>query len=214
MTARTVKPNRRKRPRQTRSVATVDAILSAAAHVFEEHGFARASVNAVAARAGVSVGSLYQYFPSKEAVIVAMIERHTEATLAELESAFAQVGELPLEAAVRFVVASMVDAHRSGLNRLLARELDELGRLDGVQRAIDERAGRAVARFLSARQAELQVPDLEFASFLLVRSVDLLTHAAISDRPESLEDGRLVNELSRLVLGYLRFRRADGAPVR
>ncbi|MFL9506838.1 TetR/AcrR family transcriptional regulator [Acinetobacter baumannii] len=68
-------PDPRKRPRQARSVATFEAILEAAARILESLGFARFNTNAVAELAGVSIGSLYQYFPSKDALIVELIRR-------------------------------------------------------------------------------------------------------------------------------------------
>jgi AcrR family transcriptional regulator len=203
MTSRKIKTQPRKRPRQARASATVEAVLAAAAEVFEGEGFAAANVNKIAARAGVSVGSLYQYYPSKEALLVALIERHTEASLSALEHALAQTRSLPLDAAVRHVVRAMVDAHRAPLHQLLARELDEMGRLDPVQQAIDARAGRAVSAFLSARRRQIRVPDRDFAAFLLVRAVDLLTHAVVADRPRVLAGELLVDELSALVVGYL-----------
>jgi Transcriptional regulator len=68
-------PDPRKRPRQARSVATFEAILEAAARILESLGFAGFNTNAVAELAGVSIGSLYQYFPSKDALIVELIRR-------------------------------------------------------------------------------------------------------------------------------------------
>ncbi|MDC5426709.1 TetR/AcrR family transcriptional regulator [Acinetobacter baumannii] len=68
-------PDPRKRPRQARSVATFEAILEAAARILETLGFAGFNTNAVAELAGVSIGSLYQYFPSKDALIVELIRR-------------------------------------------------------------------------------------------------------------------------------------------
>ncbi|HCV3110351.1 TetR/AcrR family transcriptional regulator [Acinetobacter baumannii] len=68
-------PDPRKRPRQARSVATFEAILETAARILESLGFAGFNTNAVAELAGVSIGSLYQYFPSKDALIVELIRR-------------------------------------------------------------------------------------------------------------------------------------------
>lgn len=68
-------PDPRKRPRQARSVATFEAILEAAARILESLSFAGFNTNAVAELAGVSIGSLYQYFPSKDALIVELIRR-------------------------------------------------------------------------------------------------------------------------------------------
>src|ERR1700722_10162709 len=74
----------RKLPVQSRSSETVNAVLEAAARILERHGFEGYTTNAVAERAGVSIGSLYQYFPSKDAVTVALIERETATLLADI----------------------------------------------------------------------------------------------------------------------------------
>lgn len=74
----------RKTPAQSRAVETVAAVLEAAARILEEQGFAGYTTNAVARRAGVSIGSLYQYFPGKDALTVALIERETATLLADM----------------------------------------------------------------------------------------------------------------------------------
>src|ERR1700727_158166 len=66
----------RKAAKQARAQATVDAIVEAAAQVFESLGYAAATTNRIAERAGVSIGSLYQYFPNKDAILVALARRH------------------------------------------------------------------------------------------------------------------------------------------
>jgi len=66
----------RKTPRQERSRLTVDAILMAAAHILKTEGPERATTNRIAEKAGVSIGSLYQYFPNKEAIVALLRERH------------------------------------------------------------------------------------------------------------------------------------------
>ncbi|PKE28055.1 TetR family transcriptional regulator [Rahnella sp. AA] len=73
--AATRRLNPRKMPSQSRSTHTVEAIIEGAAHILEQHGLKGYTTNAIAARAGVSIGSLYQYFPTKDAVTVALIER-------------------------------------------------------------------------------------------------------------------------------------------
>src|SRR5947207_4379776 len=68
--------NPRRRPRQERSRDTVEAIVEAAAQVFERHGYAAGTTNRIAERAGVSIGSLYQYFPNKDAIVAELARRH------------------------------------------------------------------------------------------------------------------------------------------
>lgn len=74
----------RKQPRQRRSAVTVAAILEAAARILEATGYDGYTTNAVAARAGVSVGSLYQYFPNRDAITRALIEQESGALLADI----------------------------------------------------------------------------------------------------------------------------------
>jgi AcrR family transcriptional regulator len=77
----------RKAPRQARSRATIEAILDAAAHILGERGWAATTTNAVAERAGASIGSLYQYFPNKLALVEAVRRRHFDEVLAMLHAA-------------------------------------------------------------------------------------------------------------------------------
>src|ERR1700678_736820 len=74
----------RKTPGQSRSAVTVAAIIEAAARILETKGFEGYNTNAVAERAGVSIGSLYQYFPNRDAITRALIERETAALLADI----------------------------------------------------------------------------------------------------------------------------------
>mgnify|MGYP003597153915 FL=1 len=68
--------NPRKEPKQSRARVTVEAILEATAHILTEGGYDALTTNHVAKRAGVSIGSLYQYYPSKEALVGELMDRH------------------------------------------------------------------------------------------------------------------------------------------
>ena len=120
----------RKTPRQRRSTATVDAIVEAAARVFAEGGYGRANTNRIAETAGVSIGSLYEYFPNKDAILVAVAERHLAGMMADVEhllvaQAQGQGGRAPLEPLLRSFVAELEPAEfrRNTLRGLLAPEV-------------------------------------------------------------------------------------------
>ena len=107
----------RKSPLQERSRRTVERILDAAARIFHEQGYAGATTNDIAAEAGVSVGSLYQYFPNKDALLVALTKRHIEAATAGLAELLNGMDADPgLDAIIGSVVDFLVEQH----------ELDEL----------------------------------------------------------------------------------------
>lgn len=194
----------RKTPRQRRSAETVEAILTAAAHILENEGFDAATTNRVAVKAGVSIGSLYQYFPNKESLVRALNDRHTREVLALLQKRFAEVREAPLEVSVRAIVQAMVDIHRvnPGLHRVLVNIVPGIGGL-AETKALEDAATALLTQFLKARAAELRTLNPELSAFLLVHAVEALTHAAVLERPDLLKGELFVNEASRMILGYL-----------
>ena len=96
----------RKSPRQERSRRTVERILDAAARIFHEQGYAGATTNDIADEAGVSVGSLYQYFPNKDALLVALTKRHIESTTSQVA---ALLNEMTTDSGFDVVVRTVVD---------------------------------------------------------------------------------------------------------
>src|SRR5215467_9198781 len=110
--ARKLQTNPRKVASQERSRLTVDALLEATARVLIKDGYDRASTNRIAAVAGVSIGSLYQYFPSKEALVAAVVGRHTHELSQVVRNAMFKAGARPIEVGVRELVTAAIDAHR------------------------------------------------------------------------------------------------------
>ena len=201
--------NPRKAASQERSRATVDALIEATARILVREGFDKASTNRIAQQAGVSVGSLYQYYPSKEALVAAVIDRHNRELMARARAASAEVAALPLELAVRKLVATAVDAHRIDpkLHRVLAEQIPRTGRLEKVA-AFNRRYYDWFREYLEDHRNELRATlDLELAAFVCVTSIEALTHTAVLHRPEVLSKeaaATLVDEVTRLVMRYLR----------
>ncbi len=199
----------RKIASQKRSRATVDALVEATARILIKEGFARASTNRIAAAAGVSIGSLYQYFPSKEALVAAVIERHAQELSQVGRDTFLRVASHPIEIAMRQLVAAGINAHRVDpkLHRILDEEVPRTGRLENVD-AVLRNACALLRAYLEAHRSEIDVVDLDLAAFILVTTVEALTHAAVQHRPDVLADekkaGEFVDEVTRLMLRYLR----------
>lgn len=197
----------RKEAIQARSRATVDALIEATARILVREGFDRASTNRIAEEAGVSIGSLYQYYPSKEALVAAVIDRHQQELMQVVRNALAEVSALPLEEGVRRLVAVAIDAHRVNpkLHRVLAEQIPRTGRLKNVE-AFNRETYALFRSYLESRRDEVRAADLDLAAFVCVTSVEALTHTAVLHRPEVLSDkaaGALVEEATRLVLRYL-----------
>ncbi len=193
----------RKQPRQERAKATVDAILRAAAHILRTQGYEACSTNRVALKAGVSIGSLYQYFPSKEALITALAERHAEQTYGRLMLTADQVQGASLPDAVRAFIVAMGEMHEVDpeLHRVLTEQLPRIGGYQEVRR-LTAASASLVRAYLESRRESIRPKDLDLATFLLVTTVEAVTHISGLER-RSPRDPKLVEELTQLVLRYL-----------
>lgn len=188
----------RKQPTQPRAVETVAAILEAAALILEAEGVERFNTNAVAERAGASIGSLYQYFPSKEALLVALMLREKQRFG---EDARAALAEPTGRAALRHFVGAAVrqQFERPELARLL--DIEEEQRPE-ARSAVDGASDFGVTlRAILARpdlprqaEAEVAVHDLG----LLIRTLVDAAGARRADVPRRLEE-----RLAGAVFGYL-----------
>jgi AcrR family transcriptional regulator len=194
----------RKQPRQLRSRETVDSILDATTRVLVKHGFDGLTTNAVAKVAGVSIGSLYQYFPNKEALVAALFERHAEQMRAAVQAELTRVATLPIAEAARAVIELTIQAHRIDpeLHRVLTEQVPRVGRLARL-RELDEISQRMVVALLVARRSELAIRDPDLAAFVLVSTIESIVHRAALLYPERLRDPRLVDEATLVVTRYL-----------
>ena len=166
--------------RQNRSQATVQAILQATARVLCTTGYDRASTNRIAMAAGVSVGSLYQYFPSKEALVAALVEQHVGEMTTLVKAKLAEVAGAPLPVAIRTMVEAMFAAHAVDpkLHKVLIEQVPRVGRLEqvgGVEREVME----LVQVLLEARGRELRRTKFDAVAFVLCQTVEAVTHAAV-----------------------------------
>jgi AcrR family transcriptional regulator len=200
-----IKVESRKAPVQQRSAATVAFVLEAAARILDEAGLEGYNTNAVAARAGISVGSLYQYFPSKEAITAALIEREHQRLVQGMRLVLVETEGLALEAAIGVLLDMLlgVPAAALKLNHMLETEEARLPRTPELARLEleIERLNRAfLARHVdSARCTEQQLDDAACDTIRIVRA--MLDGAAQEGR---LDAPDLRMRLQRTVEGYLK----------
>jgi AcrR family transcriptional regulator len=194
----------RKKPRQERSLATVDAILDATARVLCTTGYDRASTNRIALAAGVSVGSLYQYFPSKEALVAALASRHVAKMTALVRAKLSEVAQEPMSVAVRTIIVAMFEAHavEPKLHKVLIEQVPRIGRLENL-RGLENEVETLVLALLESRRRELRRTSVETMAFLLITVVEAVTHAAVIAEFEPARAQSVVDELTDLVLRYL-----------
>jgi len=206
--ARKPQTSPRKQASQERSRSTVDALVGATTRILVKEGYDQASTNRIAEVAGVSIGSLYQYFPSKEALVAAVIDRHTQELSQVTRSALVRMAARPIEVAAREFVSVAIDAHRVDpkLHAVLTEQIPRVGRLENVEANIRE--GYALVRgYLEAHRDEIDVADPDLAAFVCVTVVEALTHAAVLRRPDLLAGEKaqnFVDDVTHLLARYLR----------
>jgi AcrR family transcriptional regulator len=194
----------RKQPKQARSVATVSAVLEGVAQVLETEGFEKLTTTRVAERAGTSVGTLYQYYPSKDALLVAVVE----AKMAAVDQALSKTFDLPASASLAERVGVMITAlidekkRRPRLNAELARQAPRLEKMRLIARTLD-RAHGMVRALLEAHKDETTVPDTDLTAWLVVHAVNGMIDGALLGSPERLEDPRLADAIIAHVLGAI-----------
>jgi AcrR family transcriptional regulator len=192
----------RKKPVQGRSRATVDAVLVAAAHILEDRGLAGFNTNAVAERAGVSIGSLYQYFPSKDAILVALMEQSLavfSATMAEAIDG-APGDSLGEDLTFMMQMGRVTHLRRPNLVRLLEDEFQRLeGHINKVSSHVAVRA--AMIRLLRRYDNQIRVDSLELASQDLGAIAQSLM--ATAGKRGDADWDKVIERAVRAMLGYL-----------
>lgn len=193
----------RKSPQQERSRATVDAIVEAAARILARGDDAAFTTNHVAERAGVSVGSFYQYFPNKEALLAHLLGQHAQDVAQSVRQAAIESAGGSLQDAVEAAVCGMVAAHVRDrhLPQVIART-ESLGSRSKDQ-ALAARNVAWLSAGLERYRDELAVQDTDRAAHLIIAALEAAIHQALRDNPADLESGRLAPELTRLVVRYL-----------
>jgi AcrR family transcriptional regulator len=197
----------RKRPVQARAQATTDALVDATLQVLVREGYQRLTTTRVAERAGVSVGTLYQYFPDKRSLVTALKVRYFGLMLDAVGHAVSSAAHGPLEHVLRASLAALIDVKRSHLDltKALREPMVELGGQALVHETLSHFAA-LLAPFLLERGAS----DSEAGrrSTLLVAAIEGAISYAVFEEPRWLDEPWLVDELFALAAGYFGVRGA------
>ena len=191
------KPTRR-RAKQARSQQTIEVVLEAAARVLASEGYAGATTNRIAERAGVSVGTIYQYFADKQQIFDALIRREVEG-LVELLQRVAFDPDESMADGLRRVLQLLVEARPDA--PLLYRSLEQVPHALFRRRVTEARGSVIdwVREFLESHREEIRVRDLDVAAFVVVSAVE---GVAINASAE-LYRARVADELTTVFMRYL-----------
>jgi AcrR family transcriptional regulator len=183
----------------------VEVIIQATARVLLKDGFEACSTNRVARAAGVSIGSVYQYFPDKEALVLAVMEQH----LGQLREAVTRrLGELEgasLEVVVREMVRAMLEVKRiqPRLHRVLLEQVPRIGALKRLHE-LNAQYEPLLTTWLEAHREGLGLASPSVAAFVLIAAVEGVLTRVMLERSSWVDEGVLELQLTRLVLSYLR----------
>lgn len=197
----------RKAPTQERAQRTIQAIFEATAQIMESEGEAGLTTNKVAHKAGFSIGTLYQYFPSKEAIILAMSQRERRRVMDEMQTMITRAVQDKRDAqeVVREVVRTLIGSFASGprLRRAMVRMVWRLDHHEHITEALREAAERNALALAQLNDPRLRPPN-PVMMFVATRAVmGAIRSASLEDSP-LLGTREFEDELVRMVWGLMK----------
>jgi AcrR family transcriptional regulator len=188
---------KRRIPRQARASETVALVLEAASQILEQGGLAAFTTNAVAERAGVSIGTLYQYFADKNAVLLALAQQETKRALGDVAQALQGDGDGTAEGRVRAMVRAMVHAFRGRAKARKAVMQAILAQGMGIEMMAP------IASFLAQQPQALPFTLTREQQFVLSRALMGTIRAAVMEEQPFLRSRSFEDEVVRLVVRYV-----------
>ncbi|MDH7803028.1 AcrR family transcriptional regulator [Rhizobium sp. AN70] len=195
------KTTMRKEPRQERSKATVDAVIHAAARILSDHGWAGFTTNRVAETAGVSIGSLYQYFPDKISIVEAVRHRHLEDCLTVMKRMAEQRNALPQF--VEELVTGMIAVHsiHPGLHKVLLDDAPSHEGMNDPNSAFEKEYLGLYSKALAAHMTPGSRAESGTMALIVSDAIDGIIHNAA--RRGELQSPKIKREMIALVEAYL-----------
>jgi AcrR family transcriptional regulator len=196
----------RKQPVQKRSRETVETIYEAAAQIFSHLGYAAATTDKIAERAGVSIGSLYQYFPNKEAIVTGLMARHMQLgqeALVEVIASGIKDG-IDFKRLLSLIIAKLVAFHEKdpGLMRVFLSELTHHQELMRKGKAMTEYFTGMVEMLIRSNPAA-RVKSPKVAAHLVTIAAEALTHEIVCYHYDEFTPEEFVEELTQMLYRYL-----------
>jgi AcrR family transcriptional regulator len=196
--------SRRRKPAQERARVTVEAILDAAVKVLKREGASSITTNRIAHAAGVSIGSVYQYFPDKQAIFVALHERHIHQVERTIRERVRQCAGASLETLIGSLVEGMIEIHNLDpeLSMLLQSEVPH--RADGT-RDFSVRLHDCFQKALASHAKSIGGKmTLDLHAFFLATMLDALGHAVVLRRPPGISLHRAKAGMRKALFAYLK----------
>ena len=197
--------NPRKKPTQERSKNTVAHILTASTQILQSLGLESLTTNKVAQKAGISIGSLYQYFPNKESIISALLERYVQGQFELISKEMAKLEGKDLESTVRALIKVQVESKRKSarFNKFVAETLFRIDGLKHMQK-IDQQIADYLKQFVLPFKNELRQGDFDWMIFNMINIMKVLPVCVIFHPNFEIEDPAYEAELFELIYRYIK----------
>ena len=196
----------RKAPTQERSRATVEAVLAGAVRLFATHGYARTSTNQIARLAGVSVGSLYQYFPNKDAILAALLGRHMAEVERVIDESLVELldPKRPLRDAVGRMLHRFVALHERDplLTRAVEQQVGQMPRLPETRHHAEQEYVATLQRVLEGRR-EVRPGDRQLMARVLFEATETVVAWLAHGRAGDLDRQAALDEAVELICRYV-----------
>lgn len=195
----------KKEPTQERSRETVDVILEAATRIIADGATEKITTQKIAEVAGVSVGSLYQYFPGKDALVLALIRRFVEKNFQSIDKMLLDNENLDLEPLLRVVVDHLIDLEikNQRLGRVIMDLFLRVGDFELLAK-IDTVLEASIQKSIDRLQPKMRSLHPSLSAMLLLNTVRAFLSAVVYRKPEYLKTQEVRDELVRLLLGYVK----------
>lgn len=195
----------RKKPTQSRGRSTVDFIIEATKKIIINEGYEHATTNHIAEVTGVSVGSLYQYFPNKEAIVLALIEETVSLAANRVRTRLRELMDVPLEEAMHEVIRMLLNTYKEN-EFILLRLLHKIPELEEYtqQLAVEKFTHSTNLAFLQQHEHEISVSDLDTALLIIENSIISNINTFIEDNPTNLTEEQFISEMVKLACNYLK----------
>ncbi|MFA5629951.1 MAG: TetR/AcrR family transcriptional regulator [Porticoccaceae bacterium] len=193
----------RKAPRQRRSRSTVESIKQAALELAAQEGFTELNTTQIAERAGVSKGSLYQYFSNREAIFMALFEDATTGMAEVMKALYLQILDLPPHEGIPKAIRRHLELFRQHelIFLTLPGQVPQL-RLASQPITYESMIARFTRTYIRERIPEISDSDLERRAFFIHEIVKGCIASFVSDRPAKISDRSFVEDLSEIIIGY------------
>jgi AcrR family transcriptional regulator len=196
--------NKRRRPRQDRSKEKVDKILDAATDILKKDGPGAFNTNHIAKRAGVSIGSLYEYFPDKKAIAEQLTEDIAEEESEILIDKFKEIEQISLFESVNILVSLTFELYRKNgdMYRSLSLITSENRNFVGT-RPSENMIIEAICKKLERHGNEVSISDMKLGALMIFHIVESMASLSVRQIGLSRNNNKVCNEISSMIISYL-----------